>query len=229
MLRAALYDALRRVTPPRARRMIKQQAWFTPLAELLFSNHVYSRSYYRDVERIEAESVEHVADWITQKLNPRSVLDVGCGPGHLLSALRNRKVHVAGLDLSDEALRATREKGISAERIDLTDSESDLSGYQVDLVVCCEVAEHLKELYARNFARVLGSSGARVYLTAAEPDPTVGIGLNHYNEQPNSYWIRLLGEVGLRLNESETKAARDYLGELPVVTYLKRPLIFDPA
>ena len=48
------------------------------------------------------------------------VLDCGCGRGGLLAYLKDKKnCRVKGLDLSDDAIRATREKGIEVIKCDL--------------------------------------------------------------------------------------------------------------
>jgi hypothetical protein len=63
--------------------------------------------------------------------------------------------------------------------------------------VCCEVAEHRDARHADTFVENLTSASSTVFLTAAE----VGQGgLNHVNEQPNSYWIEKFDHRGFALH-----------------------------
>jgi SAM-dependent methyltransferase len=225
MLRELLYDRLRSLAPPRLRRWIKEQPWFVPVADLVFQNSIYSESYYRDIERIEADSVEHMADWIVSELAPGRVIDVGCGPGHLMEALRKRGVETTGVDVSDAALRAVRAKGLQARKFDLR-AKVPLSRTQFDLAVCCEVAEHLPRHFAPMLVNHLSGTARVVFFTAAEGEPEAGVGLHHVNEQPNDYWIALFAEQGLELDEGDTALARDHLDRPDVVNYLRRPMIF---
>jgi len=85
----------------------------------------------------------------------RSVLDVGCGVGVLVSELKEAKsdLVVYGLDISAAAIEVanTMVQG-DFRTCDVTDGLPDLS---VDAVVCCEVLEHLPddEALLRDLAR----------------------------------------------------------------------------
>src|SRR3954465_15501801 len=110
MLKGLIYDRLRVFSPYWLRRWVKGRGWFVPLSQRLFGSEVYSRSYFQDIERLEAESVRHIAAWVMSGLQPppRRVIDVGCGPGHLMAALRDLGTDVFGVDISRAALRASR-------------------------------------------------------------------------------------------------------------------------
>ncbi len=225
-MKGLIYDMMRRATSYRTRRWIKNQRWFEPLATRLFGTSVYSASYYEDVERMEHDSVGPISDWIVEHLAPTRVIDVGCGPGHLSLALRERGVQPVCVDISDEALKKTAEKGLPVERFDLTTPGVELPGSPYDLVISCEVAEHLEEKYARGFVEKLTEASNSVFLTAAEPNPSGGIGMFHFNEQPNSYWVELMVEHGFELDEEATQNARRRFADTGVVMHLAKPLIF---
>ena len=220
---SSLYDTARRLAPYPVRRWFKSQPWFVPVFQAVFGNDVYSESYFEDIERREKESVQHVADWVTETLAPQSVIDVGCGPGHQMEAFEQRGVDTFGIDVSNAALRRTRRKGLDVKRFDLRSDES-LPGGPHDLSVCCEVAEHIKEKHAESLVKKLTEAAPIVYMTAAEPDG--GPGLFHVNEQPHEYWIALMEAEGYYYDEETTRHARHVLGEKSVVPYLARPLIF---
>ena len=108
------------------------------------------------------------------------------------------------------------------EALDLT-TPGVLPGSPWDLAVCCEGAEHLDARHADTFVENLTSGSNTVFLTAAE----VGQGgLNHVNEQPNSYWIAKFGRLGFTLDGNLTADARAAFAESEVVHYLAKPMIF---
>lgn len=227
MVRALVYDMARRVSNPRMRRWFKSQPWFISLLDFVFGDTAYSRSYYKTIEGLESESVEIIAEWICSNLDVRRVLDVGCGPGHLMAALHRRGVHVYGVDISTAAESIVIAKGLPFQRFDLT-GESQLPGSPWDLVVCCEVAEHLQEKYAVTLVEKLTEAGDVIFMTAAEPNPNGVTGLYHYNEKPNEYWIRLMEEAGWRLDARATRNAREYFAINHVISYISEAMVFRP-
>lgn len=225
-LRSQLYDWLRRNTSAQARGWFKRQKWFMPLTQVLFSTDVYSKSYFEDVERLEKASIIHIASWIKDNINPKTIIDIGCGPGHMMEAFHRLGIRVYGIDISDSALRRVRERGLKADKFDLTDATSLVPGIPYDLVVSCEVAEHLKEKYALLFVQRLCQTSDKIYLTAAEPDTAIGPGMMHYNEQPNKYWIELFQQEGFLFEEEITACAREFFEKQNVISYLAKPMIF---
>jgi 2-polyprenyl-3-methyl-5-hydroxy-6-metoxy-1,4-benzoquinol methylase len=220
------YNWLRRISSRRFHQWIKRQSWFYPISKLIFGNAVYSKSYYEDVEQMESDSMRLIADWICRQLAPRRIVDVGCGPGHLMEALAIRSCQVYGVDISIEAIRKVRSRRLRADLFDLTLKESRISGGPYDLVISCEVAEHLEKHFARRLVEKLTETGNCIFLTAAEPNPARGIGLYHVNEQPNSYWIELMAERGFLLDKESTASARIALADGRVIEYLGRPMVF---
>jgi SAM-dependent methyltransferase len=217
-----VYDELRRITPPNARRWFKSQFWFTPVTKRLFGTGVYSNSYYRDVERLELTSVPTIAAWIAGHLRPRRVIDVGCGPGHMMVALKSQGIDVFGVDLSDAALRLSTRKGLNVARFDLC-KPGDLPGAPYDLAVCCEVAEHLEERFAVGLLAKLVNAAPVVFMTAAEPGAG---GIHHHNEQPNDYWVELMENAGMHSDWDATASARECFSAANVISYLAKPMIF---
>jgi len=135
----------------------------------------------------------------------------------LLAALHRRGVRVPGIDYSKASEAHVSTKGLPFSRFDLTRRET-LPGSRWDLVVRCEVAEHLDTQYADTFVDNLTSGSDLVFLTAAEPG---GNGLNHVNEQPNSYWIARFAQRGFSLDQSLTTHARALFGAKDVVHYFE--------
>ena len=225
MLRDVVWDSLRRVCPYKVRAWIKSRRLFYPVSKVVFGNAVYSSSYYEDVERLEKESVEPIAAWIVARFRPHRVLDVGCGPGHFMQALGKHGVSVFGVDVSPQALRMVREKGLACAEHDLTDPKVRLPGTPYDLVISCEVAEHLEAQHALTFVSKLTEGADNVYITAAVPG-LVAPGLYHVNEQPNDYWIGLFTQRGFELDTVATEIARAVFGTGKIIEYLARPMVF---
>jgi SAM-dependent methyltransferase len=222
-----LYNMLRRRTPFGLRRKLKAQKWFNPATKFIFGTNVYSEDYYKDVERLEAKWVPIIAEWIKINLKPQSVLDVGCGPGHQMAALRLCGMRVVGVDISKAALKLTTLKGLECYEHNLTDPNALLPEENFDLAICCEVAEHLEERYARIFIHKLAKAAPTVFLTAAEPGGAPG--LHHFNERENTYWIESMEREGMRYDAEMTAAARESFSKAGVIVYLARPMIFRRA
>lgn len=71
-----------------------------------------------------------------------SVLDLGCGDGLLLSLLKERGIIGKGLDISDEAVAKTRNRGFEASVFDFSD-RLPFADKTFDVVVSLDVLEHL--------------------------------------------------------------------------------------
>lgn len=143
MLRAVY----RRIVPSGVRRSVWlvlsgiRHLFAEPLPKRPFFDISYS-TYWQD--RGEGLSNPELIQLCTELTPPRSrVLDFGCGSGELLSNLsRIRKVEGLGLDLSEQAVQMTREKGIEAKvfRLSKPDDLSALGTF--DLAFATEVLEH---------------------------------------------------------------------------------------
>jgi 2-polyprenyl-3-methyl-5-hydroxy-6-metoxy-1,4-benzoquinol methylase len=80
------------------------------------------------------------------KLDVRTVLDVGCGSGENLAALAGAMPHLAlsGVDVSPEAL-ALAAKRVPGARLRELDIEKDKLSERFDLVISLQVVEHLAD------------------------------------------------------------------------------------
>ena len=217
------FDHLRRICHPNIKKWVKNRKWFTPFMKNTIGSGAYSKSYYDDIERKESKSVKIIAKWIYGYFNPKRIIDIGCGPGHLMDALRHYGINTFGVDISKEAIRRSREKRLSVSFFDLTKSDLTLPGIPYDLVISCEVAEHLEEHFAKTFIEKLTSTANAIFMTAAEPSQG---GLYHYNEKPNEYWIALMREYRFEFDSKATDDARKVICVSDVVGYLHKPMIF---
>ncbi len=84
-------------------------------------------------------------------VRPRTILEVGCGEGHVTNILlNNTKAFIHCTDISDKILDIAKNailspRRVSFEKRNIYDLKSDTD--QAELVVCCEVLEHLNNPY----------------------------------------------------------------------------------
>ncbi len=72
-----------------------------------------------------------------------NVLDIGCGRGEFLEAMRGAGVTATGIDLSEESVTLCTSKGLDAARADLFDYLANLPEGSLDGIFCSQVVEHL--------------------------------------------------------------------------------------
>lgn len=107
-------------------------------------------------------SRRNIADELLRDALPRQaaiILDVGCGVGSNLPALRPHAQAVHGLDISPRALKYARRQGFDS----LTEASAEKMPYpdeSVDTVICMDALEHLDDDKAvTEIVRVLKKGG----------------------------------------------------------------------
>jgi SAM-dependent methyltransferase len=86
----------------------------------------------------------------------KSVLDVGCGVGHLSQALARKKCRVVGVDAREENIRVFRQRHPRLQA-HVANVESDLSSLgSFDIVLCCGLLYHVENPFQalRNLSAV---------------------------------------------------------------------------
>jgi SAM-dependent methyltransferase len=140
------------------------------------------------------DSARVIVPILTALLNPKSVIDFGCGHGAWLKAFQESGVKVIGgldgpwVDQSKLLIDKTRFKTVDLSQ------PFDIDG-KWDLAICVELAEHLPEKASRPLIRALTSAAPIVLFSAAIPGQT---GTCHINEQWPAYWKSLFAERGFR-------------------------------
>jgi len=126
----------------------------------------------------EKPMADRLAVWVADKINPTKVVDIGCGPGITVYALREKSIDAIGYDVDERVIG--KEFLNQQSLFEVNDP--------ADLVVCLEVAEHIKEKLADNVVdsiiRNIKKPGKLIW-TAAQPGQG---GVGHINCQYKEYW-----------------------------------------
>jgi SAM-dependent methyltransferase len=137
-------------------------------------------------------SARVVVPLVRELLDPRSVVDVGCGTGAFLRVFREGGVDdVLGVDGGYVDRRLLL---IPEDRFQAADLGEPLRvGREFDLALCLEVADDLAPERAEPFVRSLTALAPAVLFSAAVPAQG---GQCQRNEQWPDYWIALFRERG---------------------------------
>jgi len=147
---------------------------------------LYNKSFYQDHEKYRPV-YNFLGDLISAVIQPKSVLDLGCGAAFLLEKLKENGItDLHGIEGSADAEHIWN-AGLK-EYLEVKDILQYKPERQYDLVVCMEVAEHIAEDKADKLIKIITkSSGAFVWFTAAQPGQG---GTGHVNCKDLCYWAR---------------------------------------
>jgi SAM-dependent methyltransferase len=147
-------------------------------------NSPYSKEFYGQMEDKNLISAREVVPFVLEYVQPKSVVDVGCGTGLWLKAFQENGVNeVTGIDgdwVKDEMLVIDKKSFISKnleEHLHLDRT--------YDLAVSLEVAEHLEASKSDVMVDNLTSLSDVILFSAAIP---LQGGIHHVNEQWPEYW-----------------------------------------
>ena len=146
----------------------------------------------QDHAGIDDASPRTILSTLFDLYRPRSVVDIGCGPGGWSREAANLGVtDIISCDIPEEN-RASFPPGQFVE-IDLNDP-TDL-GRTFDLAICAEVAEHLPATAADNVVATVCRHAPIAIFGAASP---LQGGKGHINEQWPHYWAQRFATHGYR-------------------------------
>jgi len=152
----------------------------------------YGDGFYLALREGARKSAAVIVPLVLQYVQPRSIVDVGCGTGTWLSVFREYGItDILGVD----------GKHVNKEMLEIPEScflTFDLRtpfrlDRQFDLVVALEVAEHLPAECARIFVDTLVGLGPLILFSAAIP---LQGGTLHVNEQWPDYWAAHFERIG---------------------------------
>lgn len=116
------------------------------------------------------------------------IIDVGCGPGIYVKALRELGYEVDGIDPDPRC---------PERQVSMFDVEG-----KYDLAICLEVAEHIDESLADDVVKKLTELAPTIIFTAAQPGQG---GHGHINCQPKEYWERKFGKLNFVVDRELTE------------------------
>ena len=171
-------------------------------------NDLYRKGWY-EVDQISYQQIEseegpfatRLAEWIATELAPATVLDIGCGPGTYVRALRAAGVEATGIDTDNRVLGQQHLQQQSLFELQ----------QQAHLVICLEVAEHIEPSKAQDVvSSVVQAVEAGGWLIWSAAHPGQG-GVGHINCQPKDYWAKIITAAGLK---RDTKTEHQMLAHI---------------
>jgi glycosyltransferase involved in cell wall biosynthesis len=150
------------------------------------------RLNFNHMQAEEKPFANRLAAWVKQELNPSSLLDIGCGPGHFVDSFRDCDIDAKGIDVDD---RVHGKEHLTYQSL------FDITNESADVVVCMEVAEHIEqELEDQVVAKVVSTVGKTLIWTAA----AIGQGgIGHINCKNKNAWAEKLTSAGLVRNTTK--------------------------
>lgn len=158
----------------------------------------YMPSYYEDIleESVKSRDVVFSALSKMDMLEPGSrIIDVGCAIGGWGHKVEEWGIDYTGIDFGVpiDKLVISKDDYIDHDlRAPLDIIPKNVQFF--DLALCCEVAEHLEPEYADQLVETICRLGKNVLFSAAIPGQG---GVNHLNEQFQSYWAEKFAKHGL--------------------------------
>lgn len=150
----------------------------------------YNKFFYRTQSAGSMASASLVVPMIMDLVNPRSVVDVGCGIGTWLTIFKAHGMDdILGVDgdyVEKNMLLIPDSKFVTRD----LNRPFDL-GREFDLAISLEVGEHLDPAAAPGYVQSLTLASKVVIFSAAIPGQGGG---RHVNEQWPDYWRDLFGE-----------------------------------
>ncbi len=167
-----------------------------------YYNEEYYKCYLGDVEYSNTDIWKPMFDGIADKIvsihSPRSVLEIGCAWGYLVSALRERGVEAYGIDISEYAISNVPEE--HKEFVNAQSAADDLPAHfpkRYDMVISIEMIEHIYEEVALDVIAKMCEYSDTIILTSSSNDYTEK---THFNVQQPEYWVKKFAEHGFYNN-----------------------------
>jgi 2-polyprenyl-3-methyl-5-hydroxy-6-metoxy-1,4-benzoquinol methylase len=139
----------------------------------------------------ESEQAIALGNLLFDRLQPTSVIDVGCGPGIYLVPFKEHGCKIYGVDGCPPPDGGKSIDPSEFEVVDFRNGWHPSSVYDLGLNI--EVAEHVKPEYSDNLVRIISESCKILFFSAAHPGQG---GESHLNEQPMNYWTDKFAAYG---------------------------------
>lgn len=145
----------------------------------------YTEDFYNFIDDSALRSAKEIVPLVMKLIQPKRVVDVGCGLGTWLSVFQEYGVEdILGIDgdyVDERMLKIPQQCFLPYNLVKPLKIEQDF-----DLTISLEVAEHLPKENAEQFVDTLVSLGPAILFSAAVPYQP---GKCHFNGQWPDYWI----------------------------------------
>ncbi len=172
---------------------------------------IYSPMMQRIIEW-ESQQAEELGSILLEAFRPKTVMDLGCGPGIYLLPFRRAGCRVLGVDACQEA-----GKLLGRKEFILADLTKPLDLPRFDLCLCIEVGEHIQEGYSAVLVENCTVADT-VFWSAAGPGQK---GTEHVNCQPKDFWIRIFESFGFYYDKDVTSSLLKKMSECPGIKRVK--------
>jgi SAM-dependent methyltransferase len=149
-----------------------------------------------------ATCLRDVWEYLMEKYQIDSVLDVGAGAGWSTKWFADRGVYALGVEGRSEALAKSQCRANIVEH-DYT-AAPFVPSMLMDLAWCAGFVERIEEEFIPNF---MASFCACQYVCLMHAEPGQ-LGRHHVNCQPTEYWINKMNEFGFDYDAAETAHLR---------------------
>lgn len=100
----------------------------------------YHKNRKNDIYRLNLNLPQFLIN-VLPKDKKAHILDIGCGNGNILCALKKRGYqHLQGIDLDEDVVKLVRKHGVACEKIDVIDYKTN---EKFDFIMMNHVMEHL--------------------------------------------------------------------------------------
>ncbi len=135
-------------------------------------------------------------------LEGKKILDIGCGRGRWLSFFENKySAIVAGVDLSEHAVQACKNRGFNGYKASITQMpfEDNCFDFISSITVLMHLPCELKEKAISEIGRVLKADGKIIILESTWKDPSqhvYGLSVLEWEKLFNKYGMSLVHKSG---------------------------------
>lgn len=152
----------------------------------------YGTAFYEVEGESAKKSSQVILPYVIEILQPKSIVDFGCGTGEWLHTAKKFDCveKVLGLDgvYVTDFYVLSKDEFVACELNQYIDL-----GQRFDLAISLEVAEHIEPDYAKTFIENLTMHSDIILFSAAIPFQG---GIHHVNEQYPSYWKDIFKSYG---------------------------------